>query len=58
MPATNEQFRAMQDRSAKRKLLLMSAVRYVEGYAENEGNHPQARDAARDLVRQIKEAIS
>lgn len=41
---------------ARLRILLLTANRYVEGYAENDNNHPQARDGARDLVRQIKEA--
>lgn len=37
--------------------LLRSARRYVEGYAENENNHPQARAGAQSLLVQIKTAI-
>jgi hypothetical protein len=38
--------------------LLMSARRYVDGYAENENNHPQARGAARSLIEDINSALS
>lgn len=50
-----------QDREAKAQKmrgLLMSASRYVEGYAENENNHPQARDGARSLLADIKAALT
>lgn len=57
MAVSNEAFRVTKNISDKRRGLLMAAVRYVEGYAENENNHPQARDCARDLIRQIKEIV-
>lgn len=43
------------ERNRKIYTLLLTAKRYVEGYAENKNNHPQARDGARDLIRQINE---
>lgn len=33
--------------------VLMAARRYVCAYVDDENNHPQARDIARDLVSQI-----
>jgi hypothetical protein len=38
--------------------LLLSAYRYVRDYSENEKNHPQARDSARQLARSIKAALN
>lgn len=38
--------------------LLRSAKRYVEGYAENDANHPQARDGARSLLADINSSIT
>lgn len=37
-----------------RRGLMMSAIRYVKAYAENENNHPQARAAAAELAAQIE----
>ncbi len=49
-----------QDREAKAQKmrgLLMSASRYVQGYAENENNHPQARECAATLLADIIAAL-
>jgi hypothetical protein len=37
--------------------LLMSASRYVQGYLENQNNHPQARDGARSLLMDIQSVL-
>ena len=37
--------------------LLMSARRYVESYSKEDNYHPQAREVARDLFRQINEFL-
>lgn len=37
--------------------LLMSASRYVESYAENENNHPQARAGAMMLLKDINSTL-
>lgn len=38
--------------------LLSAAIRYVDSYASNSNNHPQARDVARDLEAKIKATLS
>jgi hypothetical protein len=58
---SREEDDAMRDAAAeivRLRGLLMFACRYVEGYAENENNHPQVRDGARSLLADIKAALT
>lgn len=61
MAVSNAAFQATVDanraRTEKLRGLLMSASRYVEGYAENDKNHPQARDSALELLADINKIL-
>lgn len=51
------QYRTLQDENGKLRELLMSALRYVQSHAEEEGNHPQSRANALGLGNHIRAVL-